>query len=53
MGTLVAAYSIVWLAVAVYVAWLGLQQRRLRRRVDALHDHVERATTERSARKAA
>jgi CcmD family protein len=36
MGTLAAAFALAWSAVASYVMWLGLQQHRLRRRLDAL-----------------
>lgn len=36
MGTLAAAFALAWTAVASYVMWLGLEQHRLRRRLDAL-----------------
>jgi CcmD family protein len=36
MGTLAAAFALAWTAVAFYVMWLGLEQHRLRRRLDAL-----------------
>ena len=36
MSTLVAAYLIVWLAVALYVLRLGAGQRRLLRDLEAL-----------------
>jgi CcmD family protein len=36
MGTFVAGYLIVWLAVVVYVARLGRRQRQLRAQLEAL-----------------
>ena len=36
MGLFVAAYLVVWIAVVVYVLWLGARQRRLRRAIEAL-----------------
>jgi len=36
MGTFVAAYAVVWLALAAYVARLGLRQRRLEQTLDQL-----------------
>jgi CcmD family protein len=36
MNTLAIAYALAWSAVAAYVGWMGLQHRRLRRRLDAL-----------------
>ena len=36
MGTLAAAFALAWTAVAFYVMWLGLEQHRLRQRLDAL-----------------
>jgi CcmD family protein len=54
MGAFVAAYVIVWLAVAAYVARLGVRQRQLKDRVDALCAHVApRATAEHTSAKAA
>ncbi len=38
MSTLVLAYVIVWGAVLGYVAWAGLEQRRLAARVSELED---------------
>jgi CcmD family protein len=43
MGTLVAAYLLVWMAVAGYVLWLGRRQRRLERAIDALELHWEQS----------
>jgi CcmD family protein len=36
MTTLAIAYSLAWLAVTLYVVWLGSQHRRLAKRIDAL-----------------
>lgn len=36
MGTFVAGYLIVWLAVVLYVARLGRRQRRLQEELEAL-----------------
>lgn len=41
MGMFVAAYLAVWMAVFVYVLWLGARQRRLQRAVEALELHFE------------
>jgi CcmD family protein len=35
MGTFVAGYLIVWLAVVLYVARLGRRQRQLQEQIDA------------------
>jgi CcmD family protein len=43
MGTFVAAYVAFWIAVAVYVFWLGVRQRRLRRAIEALELHFEQS----------
>ncbi len=42
MGTFVAAYLIVWLAVALYVLRLGAGQRRLRQTIEALQWRLDR-----------
>ncbi len=36
MGTFVAGYTIVWLAVVLYVGRLGRRQQRLRREIEIL-----------------
>jgi CcmD family protein len=36
MNVLCAAFVSVWVAVALYVGWLGRNQRRLAARLDAL-----------------
>lgn len=36
MGALVAAYVAVWLGVTLYVAWLGVRQSHLGRRLEML-----------------
>ena len=36
METMVAAYVFAWAAVTAYMAWLGVQNRRLCRRLDEL-----------------
>jgi CcmD family protein len=54
MGTFVAAYLVIWLAVAVYVALLGLRQRRLARQIERLQaDVAQRECGEEAAAKAA
>ncbi len=44
MGALVAAYVFVWLAVQIHVIWLGVKQRRLDSRLDALLSQIEQRT---------
>jgi CcmD family protein len=41
LGYLVAAYAVVWVGLAVYVAWLGAQLGRLRRDVTTLRGLIE------------
>jgi CcmD family protein len=41
MGALVAAYVLVWLAVQMHVVWLGVRQRQLDARLDALAAKIE------------
>ena len=36
MTTLALAFGLAWIAVASYVGWLGVQNRQLARRLDAL-----------------
>ena len=50
MGTLAAAFALAGIAVACYGTWLGLQQHRLRQRLDTLEALVgdERAHQSRS-----
>jgi len=36
MSALATAFVLAWTAVAAYVSWLGLQNRRLAQRLDAL-----------------
>jgi len=38
MVTLATAFALAWAAVAFYAMWLGLQQHRVRRRLDALEE---------------
>jgi|GEM_PF-5456263 len=38
MVTLATAFALAWAAVAFYAMWLGLQQHRIRRRLDALEE---------------
>ena len=42
-GYLIAAYTIVWVGLAVYVAWLGGQLAGLRRDVASLRRLIEDA----------
>ncbi len=46
MGMFVAAYLVVWLAVVLYVARLGVHQRRLLETVDSIRAELERSTDE-------
>ena len=41
MGMFVAAYLAVWMAVVLYVLWLGARQRRLHRAIEALELHFQ------------
>ncbi len=50
MSTFVLTYSIVWLVLILYVANLGITQRRLMRTADALQ--FQRTTQERLPRSA-
>jgi CcmD family protein len=43
MGTFVAAYLALWMVVAVYVFWLGIRQRRLRRAIEALELYLDQS----------
>ena len=36
MGYLVAAYTIIWVVLSIYIFTLYLSQRRLRREIDSL-----------------
>ena len=38
MTTLAAAFALAWTAVAAYLGWLGLHNRRLETRLSALED---------------
>ena len=42
MSALVTAYIFVWLAVQVTVLLVGLKQRQLQKRLDALASQIER-----------
>ncbi len=44
MGMFVAAYLVVWLAVVLYVARLGVHQRRLLDTVETIRSELERST---------
>jgi len=44
MGTLAMGFFAAWVAVAAYVGWLGVQQRRIGQRLDA----AERNNTRRA-----
>lgn len=41
MVTFCLAYLLVWLAVVLYVMWLGAAQRRLTRSIESLRSHLE------------
>ena len=40
MGTFIAAYLVIWLAVACYVALLGVRQHRLAKEIEELRAEV-------------
>ncbi|MCU0961359.1 MAG: CcmD family protein [Pirellulaceae bacterium] len=40
MGSVLACYVIVWLAVVAYVARLGMQQARLQQRLERLQSQM-------------
>ena len=40
MGYLAAAYSVIWLAISIYVFILYRRQRQLRREIDALKEKI-------------
>jgi CcmD family protein len=49
MGTLALGFLAAWGAIAAYVGWLGMQQQRLRRRLDAAErDDVPKRSATRS-----
>lgn len=41
---LITAYVAVWLSVSLYVAWLGVRQRQLDARLNALASQIEQRT---------
>jgi CcmD family protein len=54
MAALAAAFSCVWIALALYVGWMGRQQHRLAHRLHELQAHSdESADKQTPARKAA
>jgi CcmD family protein len=50
MGTFVAGFIVVWLAVVLYVARLGRAQRRLLEKCDALHEALASMESEEEIR---
>jgi hypothetical protein len=42
MGTFVSCYVIVWMAVMMYVARLGIQQAHMQQSVDRLQQQIDR-----------
>ena len=40
MGYLAAAYSVIWLAISIYVFMLYRRQRQLQREIDSLKEKV-------------
>ncbi len=42
LGYLVAAYSVIWLAISIYVFILYRRQRQLRREIDSLKENVRK-----------
>ena len=54
MAALATAFGCVWIAVSVYVGWLGRNQRRLSSRLEELAANIAQVRKEKpSARKAA
>lgn len=49
MGSLVAAYTVAWVVLMVYVFTLAARQRRLKRTLAALEAEAARAETGKSA----
>ena len=41
MGYLAAAYSVIWLAISIYVFMLYRRQRQLQREIDSLKEKVK------------
>lgn len=50
MDTLTLAYGLVWMSVALYAGWLGVQQRRLTRRLVLLETEQQSGRGPMSAR---
>jgi CcmD family protein len=42
LGYLVAAYSVIWLAISIYVFILYRRQRQLRQEIDSLKEKVRK-----------
>ena len=42
MGYLAAAYSVIWLAISIYVFMLYRRQRQLQREIDSLKEKVRK-----------
>ena len=53
MGTLATAFALAGIAVACYGVWLGLQQYRLRQRVEALEALISQEQVHESQSRAA
>jgi len=53
MNTLAIAFGLAWTAVAAYVGWIGFQNRRLARRLDALHAEQPASSVHRHSARAA
>ena len=43
MATLAIAYAVIWVGITLYVLRLGLQQRRLSKRLETLQSHITQA----------
>ena len=41
MSALSFAFAVVWMGVSLYVGWIGVQQRRIGQRLDALRNQLD------------
>jgi hypothetical protein len=53
MGTLATAFALAGIAVACYGMWLGLEQHRLRQRLDAVEEVLGEEKADESRSRAA
>lgn len=53
MNSLILAYGLAWAAIAGYIAWLALQERRLSQRIENLRSLPESTEEMNQTRRAA